>query len=813
MSSLSFTTEKDVENYYREGLQAVTGARFKSPYNTDGVIEWLSPSGIPTRVLFEAKLSHKLQNPKGRAKALAQAVYYLRQFAEDTEIPNVVLIGDKTHYFSIAAINIYDFINFEGVDWERAPSSPCPNLVKALESNDVIQDVYVLDLPIDAKLLKETSEQLAEHNYIKAKATVSTLPKLFIDWSTRVYTKSIYTPATQVDIFLAFLCHKDSRHAYIHPAEPNTIVVNGDDYRVNVKELISFFNFYERGYSPLEIDRFMAMRDTLLEEENRRRQGAFYTNSLWANEAINLLDEQLGENWREECIVWDCCCGTANLTRSHSFSNLILSTAEQADVDAIKRESYNAGAHVFQYDFLNPNAESLFEIEDNRLPLAVENALKEAAAQGKRLVFFINPPYATAGNAGAKGTSKAGVSKTIANTKMKEAKLGACSQQLYAQFLFQCEQVASEYGFERKSVGVFSPTLFMTSSSFAKFRPFWYERYIYQSGMMFQASHFADVKGSWAISFTLWSEGKTENEEISLILKDKSEEGQIISLQEKLLYSTDEAKASNWVSIQAPKSTNIDTPKFSSGLKIKDVKENDKGVDHTSVGVLCNDSNNVMKSGTGVFLLSGKPTNKKTCNFGLTKGESWCRAIALYSARKLITATWENQKDEYLVPNTEHPDYDQWVDDCHIYALLHISNNMTSMRDVEYKGKKWQIHNHFFWLTRAQALDMFNTSASIDIYRDCQRSSHEPYFAEILPTLNLSPLAREILNDLTAVLKSSLPLRQQADQELHLKSWDAGVYQLNKLLKDDDAWKALKAKHRLLRDQLEHGVYTFGFLR
>lgn len=218
------------------------------------------------------------------------------------------------------------------------------------------------------------------------------------------------------------------------------------------------------------------------------------------------------------------------------------------------------------------------------------------------------------------------------------------------------------------------------------------------------------------------------------------------------------------------------------------------------------------------------------------------------SARKLTKATWVNVNDEYLAPNTEHPDYDQWVDDCHIYALVHVThNNMTSMRDVDYKGKTHNIHNHFFWLTRKEALDLYgNHPDTRKLYQDAKknpipyekeegvlgeditpqwRKDGDPYFAHILPTLNLSPLANEILNDLKALHVESFPLRSQTTSvlekgksiDLHLQAWDAGVYQHKKLWATDPTlkakWEALKVKHRQLAKDLEHGVYTFGFLK
>jgi hypothetical protein len=199
---------------------------------------------------------------------------------------------------------------------------------------------------------------------------------------------------------------------------------------------------------------------------------------------------------------------------------------------------------------------------------------------------------------------------------------------------------------------------------------------------------------------------------------------------------------------------------------------------------------------------------------------------------------WKLNKNHPLTPA-----YEQWVDDCHIYALLHTSNNMTAMRDVDYKGKKWNIHNHFFWLTRQEAIDLYTEVGASRLLEDALKNpipfeeeawlvgggglfdetpktpqwrlNGDPYFAHILPSLNLSPLAKEIIDELKVIHKNTALRREDEsiNPDLHLTSWDAGVYQLKKLLKGEAEWEAIWAKFKQLEKSLEHGVYTFGFLK
>ena len=836
--------EQDVNAFLRGILEKEVGDSFTTisgrNWATDGVLDWETPSKTPVRVLLEAKYGTDLTIETARSSVLAQSLYYCKRFEENGhDLPSVIFIGDEKFCFVVSFESIKSFLD-ANIDWGRRPSSPDPDLKVSVDVH--LESVF----EVDGKKLKQLCEQLSEGAIVKVKPSEKNISAMYQYWVDHIFPKDRYQPVEMIDLFFGcvFYSEEDGNYAYEHPSKKDTIILGGKEYTLNLSSMRAFFERRERGLSAKDIDKLLSMRDRIIEDDTRRRQGAFYTPTLWVDEAHSEMDKVLGETWRDDCIVWDCCAGTGNLTRDYDFKNLILSSAEAPDVKAMEREEYNYGAEVFQYDFLNPESDSpFFEGTDNVLPLSVKKILKEGAESGKRLVFLINPPYAEDGVAGAKGETRKGVaSKTLVNNTMP--KLGRANRQLYTQFLYQCEQVASEYGFKQKSVGVFCKPTFMVSGSFKKFRDYWYGQYSYQSGFMFQASHFADVSGAWGVSFTLWDDGTTEaNRDLPLTLKDVNNES-VISLGEKDLYSAKGREASAWVSALSSKPSGIDTPKFSSGLKVKEVKGNNKGVAIDGLGIMCNKGNSLMKSQTDVFLISGKPTDKGYCNLDLTAGESWRRAIALYSARKLVKGNWVNDKDEYLIPLTEKEGYEQWVDDCHVYTLLHSSNNMTSMRDVEYKGKTHNIHNHFFWMTRRQALDLYGSHKSArSLYRDAKAnpipSHHEgglvdasewtkngdPYFSHVLPSLNLSPLAQEIMSDLNDLFVESFELRSKTSKviekgkeiDLHLNAWDAGIYQHKKMWYTEPTlkakWESLRVKHQQLAKSLEHGVYTFGFLK
>lgn len=659
-------------------------------------------------------------------------------------------------------------------------------------------------------------ETLARGEVHRVRATLTNLAAMFLQWQDRIYVKSSgLTSVEQVDVFLRCLFKPDD--VYQHPTNKNLLVVEGRKIPVNGHQWESFIGHFVRGYKPSEVEAFYAAKDRLMEDDARRRQGAFFTPTLWVDEAHKMVSEVLGANWRDECVVWDCAAGTANLTRDYTFKDLILSTVEKPDVDVIRSQGYNPGAKLFAYDFLNDDSSPFFA-EKNVIPSDVDAMLRASAKAGKRLVFLMNPPYGTAKTGGTKvGDHKAGIALTAVNTEMKKAKIGESSQQLYAQFMYRCAKLAEEYGFTRSTVALFSGVTFMCSGSYKGFRDFWYARHAYQGGMLFQASHFADVSGRWGISFTVWSEGKTDGtRDLPVTLRDVADYS-VVPTGTKVVYNSDGRAASEWVREPTKGLKGVDAPQFSSGLKV--MSSGEGSFCAGAVGYLCTNCNNLQHSSTEVFWLSSsQASTAKLGGLSTLPGESFRRCTALYAARKLVTDAWSIHTDEYLTPADTTDAYKQWNDDAVVYALLHGKNNCTAMRDVQYKGKAWRIKNNFFWRTREESRALYDRADTPFLYADVRGETEDSYLATILPALDLSPEARECLAVLDGLLTRTLPHREAfatARPELHLMAHDAGLYQLKHLFREYDpaGWEALQRAFKTLSDRLRPGVYDHGFLR
>lgn len=240
---------------------------------------------------------------------------------------------------------------------------------------------------------------------------------------------------------------------------------------------------------------------------DRRYQGAFFTPKIWVDEAHLEVEKVLGSNWREDCVVWDCCAGTGNLTRGYSFQDLILSTLVESEL-AVLQEEQGSTATVFGCDFLNTH------IAD--LPQIVVSKLCEAASAGKRVVFFMNPPYGTASDMKRKGETKVGMADTHVKATMQTEGIGKAASNLYAQFLYQVNAICTHFGIEKRSVCVYAPISYLSSDSYSKLRALWYSRWEFCRGYMLQASNFPSLSGDWAITFVVWNEGRTTNTSLTL---------------------------------------------------------------------------------------------------------------------------------------------------------------------------------------------------------------------------------------------------------------------------------------------------------
>lgn len=642
---------------------------------------------------------------------------------------------------------------------------------------------------------------------------------------------------------------------------------NGKVIQVDSSAFNSFANVFAiKTYDIKDQKAITEIVDRLIEDTDRRRKGDFYTPTIWVSEAHKLMDKHLGADWREKYMVWDCAWGTGNLTRDYAFDDLYCSTLIQEDLDTASR--YNPFACKFQYDFLNDdvnefesiprilyqpffgiytydevkqymNFEDILDfyawaITKNKIteeqaqqayseaisilhstklfelaPGLINSLLGAEGKPRKSLVFLINPPYGTSGElTPANGKEKkSGIAYSVVNSMMRDDKVGGCSQQLYAQFIYRISKLNDI--FKCKAIlGIFSPTLLMVGEQFKGLKKY-FGKLI--DGYMIQASEFADVKNNWAISFTVWGISEDEaSSEYRLTIRTADNPSNTDSV--KVMYRAKE-KASNWVKKIKPTGGNIETFTMSSAIKITN---GTCKISEKSLGVALMNQN-IVESNTQFVMILPRKLKGHLSSYDITD-ETFDRIISYFTARKLIVPTWINCKDEYMVPNTEHPEYVQWQNDCIVYSLFNTASNQSSLRSIEYNNKLWDIYNEFFWLSRSKMLQLAEQYNNMAVYDDVMsHSKTERFVYERLKTVTLSEDAQAVLDAATALLIKTFPFRAEFAEkhpEYHINTWDAGWYQIKAIAKEyckEDLVK-FNELYTQFSDRLRPLVYELGFL-
>lgn len=642
---------------------------------------------------------------------------------------------------------------------------------------------------------------------------------------------------------------------------------NGKVIQVDSSAFNSFANVFAiKTYDIKDQKAITEIVDRLIEDTDRRRKGDFYTPTIWVSEAHKLMDKHLGADWREKYMVWDCAWGTGNLTRDYAFDDLYCSTLIQEDLDTAAR--YNPFACKFQYDFLNDdvnefesiprilyqpffgiytydkvkqymNFEDILDfyawaITKNKIteeqaqqayseaisilhstklfelaPGLINGLLGAEGKPRKSLVFLINPPYGTAKNGGADTVSKAGIADTIVNKYMLEDRIGACSQQLYAQFLFRIHKIYHIFG-GNTNVGIFAPPAYITGPTYTKFREKFTEM-APKDGFILQGSQFADVKDTWGISFCILNkDGDFRNLEVTVF--DLSD-GLDNKTNTKHLYNLDNKQSlSDFVKT---KDKGIDAPQMSNPIKWK---QSGRGkLVPGSLGYMMFNANNIEQSKQFVTIMSSCMAGAN--GVSVTKN-TFYQCISGFTARRLMATecTWINCKDEYMVPNTEHPEYAQWQNDCIVYSLFNTASNQSSLRSIEYNNKLWDIYNEFFWLSRSKMLQLAEQYNNMAVYDDVMSHGKDERFVyEKLKTVTLSEDAQAVLDAATALLIKTFPFRAEFAEkhpEYHINTWDAGWYQVKGVAKEyckEDLVK-FNELYTQFSDRLRPLVYELGFL-
>lgn len=817
------TIEKEVEIVYKNALEkAFSNSRITHPYGCDGYIEQdviYDETTKTLRIIMEFKCNKDLNDKLEQSKVIVQVLFYLKKFQIGLDknystVPNIVLAGDKTACFLVHTKDIEKYLE-ENIDWNIAPSSAPQIYLDLVEkvSKDEALNVFLFKISttFNVKDVAVEIKRLLLNYNRKLKVNIANLSEVYDYFITKIVAEPEKYSATDLVYFFINVI-TDNPDTFVQPKRRNLLYVgNIKDIKVNNFCYKYFEERYSTKYSPGEKQVFIEIADRLIEDTTRRYNGEFYTPTIWANEANKLLTETFGDNWRNEYVVWDCAWGTGNLTRDHYFKELYCSTLHKTDLDL--GEKNNSNSYKFVYDFLNDDIELQNDSYDSNVKIN-KNLLK-ALKDNRKILFFINPPFAEAGNDKCKDRKiKIGTSKTLIGDAMKKGSLGKSSQQLYIQFLYRILKIKEIFNLTDINIGVFSPTLLLTGPKFDEFRKRFLKEFSYEKGIMFNASNFSSVSNQWEIAFSIWRCGETKDKDsFNFLVEEISKEGKIDTIGVKSIYNVSkEKRASNWIKVKNKyEDTSMVALKSSVNVDNKIVKTRKK-----ALGYLINDSNNVYANTKGVYLLSSKVTRHlKTTEINENNFE---KCLSLFTARRLIKANWINQKEEYMIPDTENPVYKHWIDDCIIYSLFENSAYQSSLREIIVSGQTYNILNQFFFMSNNDIRSLANENYNDDVFKDTKLFQDERFMYMYLKQRSLSVEGKEVLEKAKELVTKSFKYREEfniSNPEYQINTWDAGWYQLKALMKQymKNELKEFDELFSILVTKMEPQVYELGFLK
>lgn len=693
----------------------------------------------------------------------------------------------------------------------------------------------------------------------------------------RLTTREIVGAFMQLMLNPSNVTVEQTRNALGQIVDSGGINFNGRVIQVDSNAFNSFANIFAvKTYDIKDQKALTEIQDRLIEDTDRRRKGDFYTPTIWVNEAHKLMDKHLGLDWREKYMVWDCAWGTGNLTRDYAFDDLYCSTLIQEDLDTAAR--YNPLAIKFQYDFLNDDAEEfervphiLFKpfigklkyadteqylnfknildlyakaidrniiaqeqaqqsyieavqiIKNTKLyenaPGLIDGLLGINGKEKKDLVFLINPPYGTSkNNSTRENNSKSGIAKNEINTIMVENGGGLASRQLYALFLYRITLLEKVFP-NTIHFGAFTQSDYLSSSAYKEFRKILYSRFKYCGGFVFKASEFSCTSDSWGVSFCIWkSTGENDNDTILDCLELKSGVAGGIEMVQRHLMREADNLFNKEIRNRLPKEKSYDISVFmKSALNIKEDMESKLVCNNYIGGFQCN-ANTVVSNTQFVALYSAPFSGPANMDIVI---DTFDDVVSLFTARRLVSgsyATWINWKDEYMVPNTNHPAYAQWQNDCIVYSLFNSKSQQSSLRSIYYRGKDWNIYNEFFWLSRNRMLQLAEQHNNMAVYDDViNHGKSERFVYEKLKTVTLSEDAKLVLDLATKIVEKTFQYRQQFAEkhpEYHINTWDAGWYQIKAIAKEycKEDLEYFNEMYKKLSDRMRPLVYELGFL-
>ncbi len=548
------------------------------------------------------------------------------------------------------------------------------------------------------------------------------------------------------------------------------------DATINIRNKETYQQFWKRykrppvkAYQEYIIER----RDLLVPQDIRERKGAFFTPRQWVELSQKYLTDYLGENWQDDYYIWDCAAGTGNLLAGLTNKyNIYASTLDQADVN-VMHERIDHGAnllhnHVFQFDFLND--------EFTKLPQSLQDIINDKEKR-KKLVIYINPPYAEADN--RQGDGRKGVAESEIHRKYSNL-MGYTKREMYIQFFtrIHCE-------IPDVVLANFSTLKNLQAPKFSEFRAYFQAKL--EKLFLTPADTFDNVKGQFPIGFFIWNTSKKEKfNHFEADIYDKNTN----FIGTKNIWSFDNSKLINdWIKpYRNTKSESI----------------------ATIIGVGSDFQNQrLVRFGEPFMKVPASNHNWQTSKDNLVETSIY------YTVRRIIESNWLNDRDQFLFPKDAWQNDLEFQNDCIAHTLF--SNNISSIFGT----------NHWIPFTEQEvnAQSRFESHFMTDFINGKIKIESEN---NLFGTAENQTLKREFSEEAKAVFDAGRELwkyyHEQPNVNVNASYYDIREYfqgrnekgkmnakSLDQIYTDLNA--ELKNKMSILTDKIKPKIYDYEFLK
>lgn len=753
-------------------------------------------------IWFEAKDGYK----HSTYAMFTQLMHYVQQaLNKGEEVPPFLCVIDTMKAAIMKSADVIPFLEKKTIKWGKSASNYTQEALDAISAHIGTHFVSFKIETHEEEFINTIKSAIKTGDIIRTQITPDNLKQVFDKWVAMIGRE--IKGVAEEDYALLFFAdimhdgtaatHDNLTAALMHKNGAPVFSLKGNIYELGNKEgYRQFWAIYHKPPKSEYRDYLLERRDSLIPLDERSFKGAYYTPLAVVDKAYDKLTETLGNNWQKEYIVWDMCCGVGNLEVKHSNPrNIYMSTLDQADVDVMKATKTCVAAQRFQYDYLNDDITDEGEI-DYSLTNKIPEGLRKAIAEGKKILVLINPPYAESG-VGIGGGNKGNVAKTkFAISSMSD--YGKASNELFTQFV---ARIFLEI--PNATLAMFSKLKYINAPNFEKFRHVWNAQYL--GGFIVHSKAFDGLKGNFPIGFLVWKTNKNSvvkmqiTEVITDVLDKKAQ-----AISEKVFYNLSNSTFLNsW--IIRPKANKMDVVALKNAVSPSTTKPVVTTWSDNSICYMLCDSND-MQHAVQTAIFSSVYRVGHDGGFYVNP-ENLSNAAVVFTVRRIIKATWINDRDQFLQPT--EPISTDFKNDCLIWMLFNGSNLTASANDLEWNGKTWSIVNHFipFTETEVNAPDRFESDFMVQYLKD----------------KTLSPEATNVLGEGKKLWQAYFAHTDvhTVREELKLNRPDVGWYQIRKALQARNAsgdfapvsYKSFEATYKQLTEKLAPMVYDLGFLK